>query len=273
MRYYIFSLFCISLLFSQNLQIRAVGKMQMDVPGFGPIKMTFDQTVAPGFLKAEEKIEAERFYARWLMNGETGEIMIDGTEKIIKYDNDDEEYWLQSPEDYFKEPDTSSDDTRSVSFSFSSDDEDDDDTPPKFTRTGGKEIEFIHGFRTKKWITTIAFSKEKTMVFEEWFVDKLPLMRLSDSLESAIKNSFNPYQSTVETEQFDFSSNIFIREMDSITMLEPIPGHAVKINFMVYEESNDPKMAVSFEVLELYAEPVDTGYFVIPKIYKRIEND
>ena len=276
MRHYIFSLFFISLSFSQNFQIRAVGKMQMDVPGFGPIKMTFDQTVASGFLKAEEKIEAERFYARWLMNGETGEIMIDGTEKIVKYDNDDEEYWLQSPEDYFKEPDTSSDDTRSVSFSFSSDDEDDeddDDTPPKFTRTGGKEIEFIHGFRTKKWITTIAFSKEKTMVFEEWFVDKLPLMRLSDSLESAIKNKFNPYQSTVETEQFDFSSNIFIREMDSITTLEPIPGHAVKINFMVYEESDDPKMAVSFEVLELYAEPVDTGYFVIPKIYKRIEND
>ena len=109
----------------------------MDIPVLGPFKMTFDQTVAPGFLKAEEKIEAERFYARWLMNGETGEIMIDGTEKILKYDKDEEEYWLQSPEDYFKEPDTSSDDTKSVSFSFSSDDDDEDDAPPKFTRTGG----------------------------------------------------------------------------------------------------------------------------------------
>ncbi|MBT4054133.1 MAG: hypothetical protein HOE74_03245, partial [Candidatus Marinimicrobia bacterium] len=46
----------------------------MDVPVLGPFIVTFDQTVAPGFLKAEEKIEAKRFYARWLMNGETGEI-------------------------------------------------------------------------------------------------------------------------------------------------------------------------------------------------------
>ena len=243
----------------------------MNAPVLGPIKMTFDQTVAPGFLKAEEKIEAGRFYARWLINGETGEIMIDGTEKILKYDKDEEEYWLQSPEDYFKAPDTSSENTKSISFSISSDD-DEDDTPPKFTRTGGKEIEILHGFRTKKWITTISFS-EKKMVFEEWFVDKLPLMKLSDSLESAIKSKFNPDQDTVELEQFDFSSNIFIREMDSLTTLEPIPGHAVKINFLVYEESDDPKMAVGFEILELYAEPVDTGYFVIPEIYERIEND
>ena len=243
----------------------------MDVPVLGPFIVTFDQTVAPGFLKAEEKIEAERFYARWLMNGETGEIMINGTEKILKYDKDVEEYWLQSPEDYFKAPDTSSEDTKSFSFSISSDD-DEDDAPPNFTRTGGKEIELVHGFRTKKWITTISFS-EKKMVFEEWFVDKLPLIKLSDSLESAIKTKFNPDQDTVELEQFDFSSNIFIREMDSLTTLEPIPGHAVKINFLVYEESDDPKMAVGFEILELYAEPVDTGYFVIPEIYERIEND
>ena len=243
----------------------------MNAPVLGPIKMTFDQTVAPGFLKVEEKIEAGRFYARWLINGETGEIMIDGTEKILKYDKDEEEYWLQSPEDYFNAPDTSSDDTKSISFSISSDD-DEDDTPPKSTRTGGKEIEILHGFRTKKWITTISFS-EKKMIFEEWFVDKLPLMELSDSLESAIKTKFNPDQDTVEVEQFDFSSNIFIREMDSLTTLEPIPGHVVKINFLVYEESDDLKMAVSFEILELYAEPVDTGYFVIPEIYERVEKD
>ena len=258
--------------FSQNIQVHYKYKMNFNIPVFGAFTTMYDQTVAPGFLKAEEKIKAERFYARWLMNGETGEIMIDGTEKILKYDKGDEEYWLQSPEDYFKEPDTSSDDTKSISFSFSSDDEK-DDAPPKFTRTGGKEIESVHGFRTKKWITTIAFSEEKVMVFEEWFVDKLPLMRLSDSLESSIKTKYNSDQDTVEIEQFEFSSNIFIREMDSLTTLKPIPGYAVKINFLVYEESVVPKMAVGFEILELYAEPVDTGYFVIPEFYERIEND
>ena len=270
MRHYIFSLFLISLSFSQNLQIRVVGKMQMDIPVLGPFKMTFDQTVAPGFLKAEEKIEAERFYARWLMNGETGEIMIDGTEKILKYDKDEEEYWLQSPNDYFKKPDTSSENAKSMSFSFSSDEE--DDTPPKFTRIGGKEIELVHGFRTKKWITTISFS-EKKMVFEEWFVDKLPLMNLSDSLETVIKTKFNPDGELVTVEHTEFSSNLIIQEMDSLTTLEPIEGHAVKINFLVYEESDDPKFTVGFEILELYAEPVDTGYFVIPEEYQRVKEE
>ncbi|MBT4958081.1 MAG: hypothetical protein HOM78_09840 [Candidatus Marinimicrobia bacterium] len=270
MRRFIFSIILISASFSQDLQVRVVGRMQMDVPVLGPFKMIFDQTVAPGFLKAEEKIEAKRFYARWLMNGETGEIMIAGTEKILKYDKDDVEYWLQSPEDYFKKPDTSTENTNSMSFSISSDE--DDDTPPQFTRTGGKEIEFLHGFRTKKWITTISFS-DKRMVFEEWFVEKLPLMILSDSLETAIKTKFNPDGELVTVEHTEFSSNVFIVGMDSLTTLEPIEGHAVKINFLVYEDSDKPKFTVGYEILELYAEPVDTGYFVISEEYQRIKND
>jgi hypothetical protein len=61
--------------------------------------------------------------------------------------------------------------------------------------------------------------------------------------------------------------------MDSLTTLKPIPGHVVKTNFSVYEESNDPKVGVGFEIMELYVEPEDTGYFVVPEIYKRIEKD
>ena len=61
--------------------------------------------------------------------------------------------------------------------------------------------------------------------------------------------------------------------MDSLTTLKPIPGHLVKTNFSVYEESDDTKVAVGFEILELYVEPVDTGYFVVPEFYKRIEKD
>jgi hypothetical protein len=242
----------------------------MAIPVLGPFSVTFDQTVAPGFFREEEKSEAKRFYARWLMNSETGEIMIEGTDKILKYDKDEKEYWLQSPEDYFKVPDTSSENTKSMSFSMSSDEE--DDTPPKITRTGGKEIEVLHGFRTKKWITTISYS-EKRMVFEKWLVDKLPLLVLSDSLESAIKTKFNPESETVKVEHTEFSSNLIISQMDSLTTLEPISGHPVKINFLVYEDGNDPKFTVGYEILELYAEPVDTSYFTIPEDYERVEKE
>ena len=231
--------------------------------------MIVNQTVALGFLKTETKIEAKRFYACWLMDDETGTIMIDGSEKIIKYNKKKEEYWLQSPVNYFKEPDTSSNNTKSFSFSFSPNDE---NSPTSVTRTCGSEIESVHGFRTKRWITTINFFKEKSMVYEEWFVDELPLMRLSDSLESAIKTNFNPEEDTLEIGLFDFSSNIFIQEMDSLVTLEPISGSAIKINFSVFEEPINPKTTLGFEILELYAESMDTGYFVIPEIYKRVEN-
>lgn len=270
MRHYLSLILFFSFSFPQDHQVRIVNKMQMEIPVVGHVTFTRDQTVAPGFLRSEEKIEAKRFYARWLMNGETGEIMIEGTEKILKYDKEEEEYWLQSPEDYFKKPDSSSENSKSFSFSLSSDEK--DDTPPKITRTGGKKIEFLHGFRTKKWITTISVA-EKKMVFEEWYVNNLPLMKLSDSLESAIKTKFNPNSEPVEVELFEFSSNIFISEMDTLATLEPIPGHAVKINFLIYEDDDDPKIGMGFEILELYAEPVDTSYFVIPESFERVEKE
>lgn len=249
-----------------------VGKFQMDFPAVGPFSMTFNQIVAPGFFKREEKTEAERFYARWMMNEETGEIMIDGTEKILMYDKDKEKYWLQSPEDYFLEPDTSRENNnKTFSFSFISDDEG-ESVPPKCTRTGGENIEYLYGFKTKKWITTISIS-EKRMVFEEWFVDTLPLKILSDSLEFEIKRKFNPNKEIIKSDEFEFSSNLFINGLDTLTSLEPIPGQAVKINFLIFEDDKDPSMTASFEILELYAEPVDTGYFVIPEHYEKTDRD
>ena len=61
--------------------------------------------------------------------------------------------------------------------------------------------------------------------------------------------------------------------MDSPITLKPIPGHALKINYLLDEESDDPIMANGFEALELYVESVDKGYFVFQENYKRIDND
>jgi len=56
-------------------------------------------------------------------------------------------------------------------------------------------------------------------------------------------------------------------------MLKPISGSSIKINFLVFEEPGNPRTIIGFEIPELYAEPVKPGYFVIPEIYKRIENE
>ena len=53
----------------------------------------------------------------WLLFSEKSWI----ADALDKYAQDEKEYWLQSPEDYFKGPDTSSEDTKSVAFSFSGD--------------------------------------------------------------------------------------------------------------------------------------------------------
>ena len=41
----------------------------MDIPVLGPFKMTFDQTVAPGFLKAEEKSDHRKRFSLRRLSG------------------------------------------------------------------------------------------------------------------------------------------------------------------------------------------------------------
>jgi hypothetical protein len=52
-----------------------------------------------------------------------------------------------------------------------------------------------------------------------------------------------------------------------------LPSESNRNNCISYQQSDDPKVAVGFEILELYAEPVDTGYVLVPEIYERIEKD
>tara|TARA_B100000214_G_C23939226_1_gene614841 strand:- start:341 stop:1156 length:816 start_codon:yes stop_codon:yes gene_type:complete len=270
MRFYIIKTIFISLVFSQNLQVKLVGKIEMRVPMLGPVVMTFEQTVAPGFYKTEEKIEAKRFYARWLLNEKNGEIIIDGFDKIIKYDMNKEKYWFQIPKDYFSPIDSDPNDLKAFSWSF-----DFEENEPKkgldIIRKNMNKVETIQGFKARKWNTTILIDGEKTIVFEEWFVDELPLMELSDSLESAIKNKLNQNNDSSQLHKFEFSSNIFIQELDTLSTLDLIPGYPVKINFLVYDEKS-PKMAANFEIIELYVTPVDTAYFIIPESYDKADS-
>ncbi|MBT3300354.1 MAG: hypothetical protein HOB40_08675 [Candidatus Marinimicrobia bacterium] len=273
-RLIVLPLFIISSIFSQNLQIHKIVKMQMQIPVLGPITITINQTIAPGFLKMEEKADADRFYASWMMDGETGEIMNEENEHIIKYDVADEEFWFQSADDYFKKPDTSSENGKSFSFSIGDEEEEsENDVPPKITRTGGKEVELINGFSSIKWITSVKMPDSK-MIFEEWFVDELPLMPIFDSLETEIRTNFNPNGETVKVAQAEFSSHLIIQELDSLTTLKPIKGSPIKINFLLYEKGKEKsKVSMSYEILELYEEPFDKEAFTIPKNFDFVKKD
>ncbi|MBL7014637.1 MAG: hypothetical protein ISR83_09485 [Candidatus Marinimicrobia bacterium] len=266
----IYILLFISLSYSQNIQVHSKYKLSFNLPVFGTFNTTYNQTIAPGLFKMDEKTEASRFYARWLMNEEVGEIIMKDLNHIIKYNKEDKEYWFESPDDYFKEPDTTS--QKSYSYSIGASSDDSDNSKLNVTRTGGKEIETLHGFRTKKWITTLTFPKNK-MIFEEWYVDQLPLMTLSDSLEKNIKTNLHPLRESYNVDHSEFSSNILLSEMDSLTTLDPIDGYNVKMNLLIYEGKKTPNVTISFELLELYAEPIDTSNFIVPNDYEKIEID
>ena len=73
-------------------------------------------------------------------------------------------------------------------------------------------------------------------------------------------------------DQFEFSSNLLIEELDSLTTLKPLEGHSLKTNFFMYE-NDDLKFSAGYEILELYTVSFDASSFTIPEEYSRVEKD
>ena len=280
-KYLIFIIFfSFSLLIAQDLQVSLSVIMKMSAPVVGPINVKIDQTIAPGFYKYEENAEIKRFIFRWMNEGAEGEIMISGTNKIINYNKDDEVYWLENPEDFFFKPQKDSTDNNNSSISFSIKN-DDNGVSPKVKRMTGQNIEIINGYRTKKWVTSIFYTSKK-LIIEEWIIDKLPLLDLHDSLRI---NVYRDFTDEMELDSNSFSYNLFdfglnmrtfsngiISKIDTINNLDPIIGKSVKTKILFFEGKEKPKFEMSMEILELYAESVDTALFTIPENYKRINN-
>ena len=270
--------FFFSPLLTQNLQISLSMIMNMSVPVVGPISVSINQTVAPGFYKIEEKTDVERFVFRWMSDDAQGQIMISGTDKMINYNREDEVYWLETPGEYFSqsEPDSNKkDDSGSLSFTFKSDDK---DSPPRIERMSAQNIEIVNGYRAKKWITRVLFD-DKKIIIEEWFVKDLPLLDLQDSIKRKVFEDFsrdiefsgNNNLDDFLGDEWDMMglSNTIISEMDTITDLDQIQGKPVKTNVLFFEDKKNPKIKMSMEILELYAESVDTAFFTIPDNFKK----
>ena len=49
----------------------------------------------------------------------------------------------------------------------------------------------MHGYESTKWTTSFTNNDGK-IVIEEWFVDKLPLLKMHDSLKASVLTSFHP---------------------------------------------------------------------------------
>ena len=77
------------------------------------------------------------------MSDFNGEIMIKGTKKILKYNIDDQEYWVEESKEYFKKlaKDINKENSNSTLL-----DSDDGENTPSIDRFSEKNIAHVHGY-------------------------------------------------------------------------------------------------------------------------------
>ena len=255
----------ISLSIAQDMQIRYARVHSMDIKVIGSIETTTDQTTAPGFFTTNMKFDAP--WMLGFMEKETGTIMIEGKDHILKYDAKDEEYWLVSPEDHFA-PDTNSNNGRRSGVtdwlpSFF----EDDTSNPQIKRIEGDALETVNGYRARKWTTTISGEKLE-LVIEEWIADEIPLLDIFDSLRIDISGALNPYKDKKDFIKFKFSSDTIIEKADSNSTIEPLNGRIIKAKL---DKIGPYIKSMNFEIRELYAVPFDSLSFSIPEDYEQIK--
>jgi hypothetical protein len=254
----------ISLSIAQDMQIRYARVHSVDMKVIGSIETTTDQTTAPGFFTTNMKFDAP--WMLGFMEWETGTIMIEGKDHILKFDAKDEEYWLVSPEDHFA-PDTNSNNRRR------SGDIDwrnlflDDMSNPQIKRIEGDALETVNGYRARKWTTTISGSKLE-LVIEEWIADEIPLLDIFDSLRIDISGALNPYKDKKDFIKFKFSSDLIINELDTNSTIIPLNGRIIKAKL---DKIGPYIKSMNFEIRELYAIPFDSLSFSIPEDYEQIK--
>ena len=247
------------------MQIRYARVHSVDMRFIGSIETTTDQTTAPGFFTTNMKFDAP--WMLGFMEWETGTIMIEGKDHILKYDAKDEEYWLVSPEDHFA-PDTNSNNgRRSGDTDWLPNFFEDDTSNPQIKRIEGDALETVNGYRTRKWTTTISGEKLE-LVIEEWIADEIPLLDIFDSLRIDISGALNPYKDKKDFIKFKFSSDLIINELDTNSTIIPLNGRIIKAKL---DKIGPYIKSMNFEIRELYAVPFDSLSFSIPEDYEQIK--
>ena len=246
-------------------QIRYREFVKMRVPVVGKIEMVSTTVVAHGMVHEKEESTMDRFVFRWMGNSEGSIIDLSNGYKV-SYDKEDEEYWHTTFEDLVEEKvnrDTSN--QKSVSITMGSDDEDENGEESVVSRTD-QGIETVNGIFSRKWITTIV-SDEGRMIFEEWMAEDLPLRKKATKMQRDINEKMGL---PLRKEEFTGITNV-MSSSDEFD-LDLIPGTLIKMKMMAFEEDeDDPKMSMSFELLEIEEEAFNPSDFYVPVDYEFVE--
>jgi len=246
-------------------QIRYRELVKMYVPVIGKIEMVTTTVVAHGMVHKEEESTVDRFVFRWMGNSEGSIIDLSNGYKIF-YDKEDEEYWHTTFEDLVEErvnPGTSN--RKSASFTMGSNDDDEDGEEPVVSRTD-QGIETINGIFSRKWTTTIV-SDEGKMIFEEWMAEDISVRKKAIKMQRDINEKISL---PLLEEEFTGITNV-MSSLDEFD-LDPIPGTMIKMNMMAFEEDeDDPKMSMSFELLEIKEETFNPSDYYVPVDYEFVK--
>ena len=246
-------------------QIRYRELVKMHIPVIGKIEMVTTTVVAHGMVHKEEESTVDRFVFRWMGNSEGSIIDLSNGYKI-SYDKEDEEYWHSTFEDLIEErvnPDTSN--RKLVSFTMGSNDDDENGEELVVSRTD-QRTETVNGIFSRKWITTIV-SDEGKMIFEEWMAEDIPVRKKAIKMQRDINKKIGL---SLREEEFTGITNV-MSSSDEFD-LDPIPGTMIKMKMMAFEEDeDDPKMSMSFELLEIKEEAFNPNDYYVPVDYEFVE--
>jgi len=275
-----------SLGFSEDLQVKMLTKSFADVPVVGRVHHLQTTYLAKNQRNIIQTTSIESGFFSFMAGvfsdvKDTTGTLIDAKGQAWDYNINDKEYWILSDD---TETDENSDDEDSKRYeytiSFDSDGQSKDENKIiSVSRIGHNEMEDIHGFRTKKWTTTLQFSESK-IIIDEWAVNEFSLLRLADSLNREILRSRGAPDSLVAMMRYGsgLSNNEMIlglTKMDSVYNeydVVPIPGEIIKGDVRMFKDnSDDPHGNFGTEVVELYAENYDEKRFTIPDDYELVD--
>ena len=275
---------CFYFCYSQDIQIKMLTRSYFDAPVIGRIYLSQTTYLSNN---QKNKIETTNIETRFFgfIAGLVSDIK-DTTGTLINeegqdwdYNVNDKKYWIPSDEN--EETSENGDEkSKKIEYTIGSDDEASEDySIISVSRLAHDKMESIHGFKTKKWTTTLEFSEFK-WVIDEWSVKELSLLRLADSLnrQVLISQGINDTLIAISSYGSGLSNNEMIlgaTKLDSVYKangIPPITGEIIKGDVKKVEKGDDdPKMSFGIEMVELYAESYDEKRFVIPLDYEFVD--
>lgn len=241
--------------------------MTMKVPIIGKVEMITTTVITDGLIHQKEESKVDRFIFRWMSGSEGSLTDISKAYKIF-YDDEDEEQWQRTFEELMEEevnPDTVG--SKSITFTIGTEDDEESESGSIVSRTD-EGMEDVHGINAHKWVTTI-LGDDNRIIFEEWMAEGLQQRTRALEFAHQINMAVG-----LAPEESPFSGFTNLMASSEETDLEPISGVMIRMNMIAFENDDDePKMSISYELLNIIEEPFDSRDFDVPTGYRLVEKE